>query len=87
MAEILFNALQAADVDIRKECYKHIVLCGGSTMLPGFTSRIEREIKQLYCERVLMGDISKLSVRGQVKKGHHGVKGGAILLFKIKFLR
>ena len=56
-------------------------------MLPGFTSRIEREIKQLYCERVLMGDISKLSVRGQVKKGHHGVKGGAILLFKIKFLR
>ena len=63
VAEILFNAVQAADIDSRPDYYKHIVLCGGSTMLPGFSSRIEREIKQLYCERVLNGDTSKLSVR------------------------
>ena len=63
VAEILFNAVQAADIDTRLDYYKHIVLCGGSTMLPGFSSRIEREIKQLYCERVLNGDTSKLSVR------------------------
>uniref|UniRef100_A0A6P7H699 Actin-related protein 2-like n=1 Tax=Diabrotica virgifera virgifera TaxID=50390 RepID=A0A6P7H699_DIAVI len=41
----------AADIDMRPELYKHIVLSGGSTMYPGLPSRLEREIKQLYIER------------------------------------
>ena len=32
-------------------------------MYPGLPSRLEREIKQLYLERVLKGDTAKLSVR------------------------
>lgn len=32
-------------------------------MYPGLPSRLEREIKQLYLERVLNGDTAKLSVR------------------------
>ena len=47
---------------MRPELYKHIVLSGGSTMYPGLPSRLEREIKQLYLERVLKNDTSKLSV-------------------------
>lgn len=50
---------------IRPEFYKHIVLSGGSTMYPGLPSRLERELKQLYLERVLKGDVDKLSVRHQ----------------------
>lgn len=50
---------------IRPEFYKHIVLSGGSTMYPGLPSRLERELKQLYLERVLKGDVDKLSVRNQ----------------------
>ena len=46
----------------RAEFYKHIVLSGGSTMYPGLPSRLERELKQLYLERVLKGDVDKLSV-------------------------
>lgn len=46
----------------RGDFYKHIVLSGGSTMYPGLPSRLEREIKQLYLERVLDGDTHKLSV-------------------------
>lgn len=46
----------------RAEFYKHIVLSGGSTMYPGLPSRLERELKQLYLERVLKGDVGKLSV-------------------------
>jgi len=64
VAEILFNTLQAIDIDYRTDYYKHIVTCGGGTMFPGFLNRMEREIMQLYCERVFNGDISKLSVRG-----------------------
>lgn len=32
-------------------------------MYPGLPSRLEREMKQLYLERVLDGDTQKLSVR------------------------
>merc|ERR1712184_98717 len=50
------GAIQEADIDIRPDLYKHIVLSGGTTMYPGLPSRLEREIKQLYLERVLKGD-------------------------------
>lgn len=62
IAELVFNTIQTADIDMRPELYKHIVLSGGSTMYPGLPSRLEREIKQLYLERVLKNDIEKLSV-------------------------
>lgn len=62
IAELAFNTIQAADIDIRPELYKHIVLSGGSTMYPGLPSRLEREIKQLYLERVLKNDTEKLAV-------------------------
>jgi actin-related protein 2 len=62
MAELLFNAINAADMDIRPELYKQIVLSGGSSMYPGLPSRLEKEMKQLYLTRVLKGDTSRLSV-------------------------
>lgn len=62
IAELVFNTIQAADIDMRPELYKHIVLSGGSTMYPGLPSRLEREIKQLYLERVLKNDSDKLEV-------------------------
>ena len=61
IAELLFTSIQAAEMDIRPDLYKHIVLSGGSTMYPGLPSRLEREIKQLYLERVLKGDTDRLS--------------------------
>jgi len=61
IAELLFSTIQSADMDIRTELYRHIVLSGGSTMYPGLPSRLEREMKQLYLERVLKGDVEKLA--------------------------
>jgi len=61
MAELTFNAIRAADLNIQSELFKHIVLSGGSTMYPGLPSRLEREIKQLYLENVLEGKTERLS--------------------------
>jgi hypothetical protein len=71
IAELVFNTIQAADIDMRTELYKHIVLSGGSTMYPGLPSRLEREIKQLYLERVLKNDIDKLSVQFRAVSALH----------------
>jgi len=63
VAEMLFETIQTAAVDIRAELYKHVVLSGGSSMYPGLPSRLEKEMKQLYLTRVLSGDPSRLNVR------------------------
>lgn len=62
MAELLFNCIQSADMDVRPELYKHIVLSGGSSMYPGLPTRLEKELKILYNERVLKGDTSRAAV-------------------------
>lgn len=89
MAELLFNCIQSADIDTRPEFYKHIVLSGGSTMYPGLPSRLEREIKQLYLERVLKGDTSRLAnfkirIEDPPRRKHMVFLGGAVLADIIK---
>ncbi|XP_014670397.1 PREDICTED: actin-related protein 2 [Priapulus caudatus] len=84
IAELLFNTIQAADIDTRPEFYKHIVLSGGSTMYPGLPSRLEREIKQLYLERVLKGNTEALSkfkirIEDPPRRKHMVFLGGAVL--------
>jgi len=84
IAELLFNTIQAADIDTRSEFYKHIVLSGGSTMYPGLPSRLEREMKQWYLERILKGDTEKLSrfkirIEDPPRRKHMVFMGGAVL--------
>jgi actin-related protein len=40
----LFNSIMKCDIDIRKDLYKNIILCGGSSMFQGFSERIEKEV-------------------------------------------
>lgn len=84
IAELVFSTIQAADIDMRSVLYKHIVLSGGSTMYPGLPSRLEREIKQLYLERVLKNDnnkFSKFKIRIEDPPGRKDMVfvGGAVL--------
>jgi actin-related protein len=77
VAEMLFETIQNAAVDIRSDLYKHIVLSGGSSMYPGLPSRLEKEMKQLYLTRVLGGDPTRLNVRlcPFVSFRHHRLPG------------
>ncbi|WWC64675.1 uncharacterized protein I303_107286 [Kwoniella dejecticola CBS 10117] len=84
VAELLFQTIQQAAVDTRAELYKHIVLSGGSSMYPGFPSRLEKEMKQLYLTRVLGGDASRLSnfkirIEDPPRRKHMVFLGGAVL--------
>lgn len=84
VAEMLFQTIQAAPVDVRSELYKHIVLSGGSSMYPGLPSRLEKEMKQLYLTRVLHGDPSRLNkfkikIEDPPRRKHMVFLGGAVL--------
>ncbi|CAF1046322.1 unnamed protein product [Didymodactylos carnosus] len=59
VAELVFKVINSAQIDDRKKLYKQIVLSGGTTMYPGFGTRLERELEQLYHERIQKGDPEK----------------------------
>nr|CAH7731526.1 unnamed protein product [Callosobruchus chinensis] len=73
IAELVFNTIQAADIDMRSELYKHIVLSGGSTMYPGLPSRLEREIKQLTLNKF------KIRIEDPPSRKNMVFIGGAVL--------
>jgi len=84
MHELVFDTIQGADIDLRSEFYKHIVLSGGTTMYPGLPSRLEKEIKDLYLQKVLRGDESrlknfKLKIEDPPRRKHMVFLGGAVL--------
>jgi len=84
VAEMLYETIQAAPVDVRSDLYRHIVLSGGSSMYPGLPSRLEKEMKQLYLEGVLDGDGSRLNrfkikIDDPPRRKHMVYLGGAYL--------
>ncbi|KAF2757727.1 actin-like protein 2 [Pseudovirgaria hyperparasitica] len=84
IAEMLFNMIQSADVDVRSSLYKAIVLSGGSSMYPGLPSRLEKELKQLWLTRVLGGNPERLNkfkvrIEDPPRRRHMVFLGGAVL--------
>jgi actin-related protein 2 len=59
VAEQVFKVINSAPMDDRRKLYKQIVLSGGTTMYPGFGTRLERELENLYEERILKGKSDK----------------------------
>ncbi len=55
VAEQVFKVINSAPMDDRKKLYKQIVLSGGTTMYPGFSTRLQRELEKIYEERILKG--------------------------------
>ncbi|KAK4468778.1 hypothetical protein MN116_007950 [Schistosoma mekongi] len=45
--DTVYNSIMKCDVDIRKDLYANIVLSGGSTMFPGISDRIHKELGNL----------------------------------------
>ena len=51
--EIVYESINSCPIDVRKNLYKNIVLSGATTMFPGYVSRLEKEIKNLYINKNL----------------------------------
>merc|ERR1711981_674183 len=84
MSEMVFNIINKSDVDTRTEFYNHIVLSGGSSMYPGLPSRMEKDIRNLFLERVLKGKTEtwhkfKCKIEDPPRRKHMVFLGGAVL--------
>lgn len=45
--EAIFNSIMKCDVDIRKSLHSNIVLSGGTTMYPGISERLQKDVPAL----------------------------------------
>eukprot|EP00483_Globobulimina_turgida_P004909 UN04918 len=82
--ELLFNSVMKADIDLRPEFFKHIVLSGGTTMFAGLPSRLEKDVKELWIDNVAKGDRSrigkfKLKIEDPPRRKNMVFLGGSVL--------
>ncbi|KAJ5078133.1 actin-7-related [Anaeramoeba ignava] len=56
--QMICNSLNKISVGIRKELYQNIILSGGSSLFPGLTERIQKEVSQLLPLKIKIQIIS-----------------------------
>ena len=50
LPEMVFDAIMACDIDVRKTMVENIVLTGGSSLFPGLKERLEKELNTMLQE-------------------------------------
>jgi len=61
--EMLFNSINDSPIDIRKSLYNSILISGGTTMLPGFPTRLYNDVYNLYKEKIVKGGEVKMKFK------------------------
>ena len=56
--ETLFSSIMKCDVDIRKEFYVNVFLCGGNTLFSGMAARMNKELSKLLSPKHCVNIIS-----------------------------
>lgn len=84
LTQLIFNTIMKSDINVRKEYFSKIVLSGGTTMFPGFSTRLQKDLRQLYLDQVLKGDKSreknyKVEVEDPPQRQHMVYLGASIL--------
>jgi len=54
-SEMVFKSINDSPIDVRKNLYNSILISGGTTMFPGFPTRLYNDINKFYKERILKG--------------------------------
>lgn len=71
--EMVYQSIMKCDLDVRKDLYVNVVLSGGSTMFPGATERVSKELQ------TLIPSTTKVNVVGPPERQFLPWIGGSIL--------
>ena len=71
--ETTYNSIMKCDVDIRKDLYANTVLSGGSTMYPGISDRMLKEITGLAPSTM------KIKIQAPRSREKSSLMGGIVL--------
>lgn len=56
LSDLLFDTIMKTDFNMRREFFEFIVVSGGTSMLPGFATRLQNDLKDRYLKKVLKGN-------------------------------
>ncbi|UJR22566.1 hypothetical protein I4U23_025613 [Adineta vaga] len=73
LVELLHDSIKKCNVDLQHELYRRIVVSGGTTMCPGFSDRIEKELN------ILVPKVSRIRTIGESQRLYAAWIGGSIL--------
>jgi actin-related protein 2 len=59
LSDMIFEVINAADIDCRADLYRNVILSGGTSLLPGIQERLERDLNLRYTNDVLDGKQSR----------------------------
>ncbi len=84
ISEMMFESLNESPIDCQRALIGNVILTGGTTMFPGLSSRVEKDLKEIYVREKFDGDVGGLkriaiSVRDPPRR-KHGVFIGASFL-------
>lgn len=79
VSELVYNAINKCDIDIRKDLYNNIIISGGTTMYPGFQERLEQDVRRLAPPTM------KIKVSAPKDRGHSVFCGASILASLSRF--
>ncbi|XP_047236512.1 actin-5-like [Girardinichthys multiradiatus] len=71
--ETIYNSIMKCNLDVRKDLYANIVLSGGSTLFPGITDRLQKEISHLATPSM------KIQIIAPPERRYSVWNGGSIL--------
>ncbi|KAH8345085.1 hypothetical protein KR059_004301, partial [Drosophila kikkawai] len=77
--KMLYNSIMACDVTMRKDLYKNIVLCGGTTNCPGIAERLQKEVTALAPSTM------EIKITTLPQRSYSVWFGGSILASQTKF--
>ncbi len=55
IGDLIFDTINSSPMDLRKTFYSSILLTGGSTMFPGFPTRVVSDLKGIFKEKIMKG--------------------------------
>jgi actin-related protein 2 len=55
-SQVVFKSINECPMDVRKTLYNNILISGGSSMFPGYSTRLENDIRSIYTKEVLKGN-------------------------------
>jgi len=55
VSDLVFNSINNSSVDIRRALYGSVMISGGTSMFPGFPTRLNNDLRKLYEKIVLKG--------------------------------
>ena len=61
ISELIYESITESPIDCQKALVSNVILTGGTTMFPGLSSRVEKDLKEIYVRDKFDGDVKGLN--------------------------